>query len=74
MRKRILVAILLLAVGDGAAQQAGCLRSDRFKPLVNVTPARMMVNDLFAGSRTSRTAVQRPAAQPGNGQRLAEAR
>jgi 4-carboxymuconolactone decarboxylase len=59
MRKRILVAILLLAGSVMVlAQQARelNLRGDRFKPLTweQLTPAqKAMVNDLFAGSRTS---------------------
>jgi 4-carboxymuconolactone decarboxylase len=59
MRKRILVAILLLAGSVMVlAQQARelNLRGDRFKPLTweQLTPAqKVMVNDLFSGSRTS---------------------
>jgi 4-carboxymuconolactone decarboxylase len=59
MRKRIMVAILLLACSVMVlAQQARelNLRGDRFKPLTweQLTPAqKVMVNDLFAGSRTS---------------------
>ena len=81
MRKRILVAILLLAGSVMVlAQQARelNLRGDRFKPLTweQLTPdQKVMVNDLFSGSRTTMNGPFNVLLRsPGNGQRLAEAR